>query len=92
MLDSGTTIPTDFVFSVQPATPLVALAKQLGVKLTRDGYINSDVEQRTNIKRFYAAGDVTHSFAHQIASAVHEGSMAAQAANYDLYGPDQLED
>ena len=50
------------------------------------------MEQRTNVRRFYAAGDVTRNFAQQIASAVHEGSMAAQAANYDLYERDQGED
>jgi thioredoxin reductase (NADPH) len=92
VLDSGEAIPTDFVFSVQPARPHTGLAKQLGVKLSRDHFVNTDLEQRTNVARFYAAGDVTRNFAHQIASAVHEGSMAAQAANYDLYERDQRED
>ena len=91
-LDSGETIATDYVFSLQPARPQAELAAQLGVQLSRDGYVNTDVEQRTSVRRFYAAGDVTRNFAHQIASAVHEGSMAAQAANYDLYDRDQLED
>ena len=91
-LDSGETIATDYVFSLQPARPHVELAAQLGVQLSREGYVNTDSEQRTNVRRFYAAGDVTRNFAHQIASAVHEGSMAAQAANYDLYDRNQIED
>ena len=49
--------------------------------------INS--EQRTNVKRVYAAGDVTRLFAHQIVTAAHEGAVAGIAANYDLYRPEQ---
>jgi thioredoxin reductase len=33
----------------------------------------------------YAAGDVTKLNNHQVTSAVHEGGMAAAAANYYLY-------
>lgn len=81
----GRRLPADIVFSLLGAAPNTGLAAQLGVMLDPAGYIRIDREQRTNVPGVYAAGDVTGPFAHQIASAVHEGSMAAQSANYDLY-------
>ncbi len=48
-----------------------------------------DTEQKTNVPGFFAAGDVTRPHNHQITSAVHEGGMAAAAANYYLYGEAQ---
>ncbi len=89
VLEDETIIETDFVFSMLGASPNVELAVQLGVELEPNGYIKTDTEQRTNIPGVYAAGDVTRLFSHQIVTAAHEGSMAAQAANYDLYRPEQ---
>lgn len=88
-LEDGTTLQTDMVFSMQGAVPNNSLATELGVLVNGEGYIETDDEQRTNIPFVYAAGDVTRRFSHQIITAAHEGSMAAQAANYDLYDPDQ---
>ena len=73
----------------QPAIPNNSLAKQLEVKLSEQGYIETNEEQRTNVEHVYAAGDITRPYSHQIVTAAHEGSMAAQAANYDLYRPQQ---
>jgi thioredoxin reductase (NADPH) len=53
--------------------------------LDDDAYIVADVEQVTNIAGVYAAGDCTKLYNHQVSSAVHEGGMAAAAANYYLY-------
>ena len=89
ILDNGKEISTDFLFNQQGAEPQIELAKQLGVKINDEGYIITDYEQRTNIPFVYAAGDVTKNFAHQVVTAVHEGSSAAEAANYDLYRPEQ---
>lgn len=91
-LASGQEIATDFVFNLQGAVPNNSLASQLGVEINQHGYIETTEDQRTNIPFVYAAGDVTRAFAHQIVTAAHEGSMAAQAANYDLYDPDQRMD
>jgi len=88
-LTSGKMLEAEFIINQQGAVPNTALATQLGVKVNQDGYIETDEEQRTNIPKIYAAGDVTRAFAHQIITAAHEGSMAAQAANYDLYRPEQ---
>jgi thioredoxin reductase (NADPH) len=84
-LQDATVVPLDSIFVTQPVEPSTQLAEQLGVALDEHGYIVSDVEQCTNIDGVYAAGDVTGLFNHQITSAVHEGGMAAAAANYYLY-------
>ena len=88
-LDDGRAIEIDAMFNQQGAKPNSELAQSLGVATSPRGWITCDVEQRTNVGRVYAAGDVTRMFAHQIVTAAHEGSMAGQAANYDLYEPDQ---
>lgn len=61
------------------------------VQANSEGYVTVDEEQRTNVPRVYAAGDVTRVFSHQVVTAAHEGATAAQAANYDLYRPEQRE-
>ena len=91
-MKDGRTIDADIMVSEQGSRPNCAIATDAGVALTADGYIKVDSEQRTNVSRVYAAGDVTKVFAHQIATAVHEGATAAQAANYDLYGAEQRDD
>ena len=84
-LQDGTEIPLDMLFVAQWIAPNTQLAKQLGVELDEHGYIITDAEQLTNIEAVYAAGDMTKLFNHQVTSAVHEGGMAAAAANYYLY-------
>lgn len=84
----GQRLELDQLFSQQGATPQSELAGQVGVALSPRGYIVVDAEQRTNVPGVFAAGDVTRLHAHQISTAVHEGGMAAQAANYDLYPPE----
>jgi thioredoxin reductase (NADPH) len=92
VLETGDWLEGDMLFSIKAADPKNDLARLIGVKLSASGYVEVDHEQRTNIPRVYAAGDLTRPFAHQIVSAAHEGATAAQAANYDLYRPDQRED
>lgn len=89
VLDNGQKLPAEMVFNEQGAQPNSELAITLGVAVDENNYILTDSEQRTNIPFLYAAGDVTRLYAHQIVTAAHEGSMAAQAANYDMYSPDQ---
>lgn len=89
ILEDGSRIEANFMFSEQGCTPRVELAKELGVKLADNGFIEIDTEQRTNVPLVYAAGDVTKEFAHQVVTAAHEGATAGITANYDLYEPDQ---
>lgn len=84
----GQRLELDQMFSHQGATPQSKLAEDVGVELNDLGYIQTDVEQKTNIAGVYAAGDVTRLFSHQITTAVHEGGQAASAANYYLYPPE----
>ena len=81
----------DLVFSLLGQVPNSALAASLGAILDDKGYVRIDHEQRTNVPRVYAAGDVTGPYAHQVTSAVHEGATAAQTANWDLYPAFQRE-
>jgi thioredoxin reductase (NADPH) len=90
-LSTGITLQTDFIFNQQGSKPNSELVSDLHVTLDEHKYIIVDEEQRTNTPFLYAAGDVTKQFAHQVITAAHEGSMAAQAANYDLYAPEQRE-
>lgn len=85
--DTHLKLATEFLFSIQEASPNNMLAKQIGIKLDEKGYVLTDREQRTNRAKVYAAGDITKQFIHQIVTAAHEGATAACAANYDLYLP-----
>jgi thioredoxin reductase (NADPH) len=88
----GRSIRADQIFSQHGATPQTKLARDLGVRLADNGYIETDTEQKTNVPGVYAAGDVTRLFSHQVATAVHEGGQAASAANYLLYPADMKDD
>jgi thioredoxin reductase (NADPH) len=81
----STRLPLDLVFVGGRSTPRSELARQLGVEVDRQGFVIVDAENLTNVPGFYAAGDVTREYNHQVSSAVHEGGMAAAAANYELY-------
>jgi thioredoxin reductase (NADPH) len=85
LLEDGTRVETDFMFSQLGCEPRCELAVSLGVRLAANGYIETNEEQRTNVPFVYAAGDVTRAFAHQVVTASHEGATAGIAANYDLY-------
>ena len=85
VLEDGTELEPDGVFVAQFMEPNTQLAKQLGVSIDEHGFVVTDVEQCTNIDGVYAAGDLTKINNHQVSSAVHEGGMAAAAANYYLY-------
>jgi thioredoxin reductase (NADPH) len=84
-LANGEDVELDMLFVSQEMEPNTQLAKELGLHLDENGFIRADAEQCTNVDGVFAAGDVTRLFNHQVTSAVHEGGMAAAAANYYLY-------
>lgn len=88
---SGLQIECEQLFSQRGATPQTQLAEEVGVALSKHGYVQIDSEQKTNVSGFYAAGDITRLHSHQVSAAVHEGGQAASAANYYLY-PAELKD
>lgn len=89
LLDNGECLGLDFMFNLQGARPNTLLVESLGVALDDTGFVKTDMEQRTNVDRLFAAGDVTKAFAHQIVTAAHEGATAAITANFELYRPEQ---
>jgi thioredoxin reductase (NADPH) len=90
-LEDGRELPTEHLFSHQGATPQTALARSLGIELSGGGYVKVDTEQRTSVPLVYAAGDCTRLFAHQVATAAHEGATAAQTLNFDLFEADEAQ-
>lgn len=84
-LSNGTALEIDYIFSFQGSNPACSLAVELGIDTTPDGYLKVDKDQRTSFEGIYAAGDLTRDYSHQLIAAAHEGSMAAQAINWDLY-------
>jgi len=81
-----TSLEFDGVFISIGDVPETELAQQLGVRLTDQGYIQVNREQRTNVERVYAAGDVTGGF-RQIITACAEGATASSSAYNDLKKP-----
>ncbi|MDI6916872.1 MAG: thioredoxin-disulfide reductase [Thermoplasmatales archaeon] len=76
-------IDVDSVFVSIGEKPNSGLAKSIGVKTDEKGYIVVDKNQRTNLQKIYAAGDVTGGL-RQIVTACAEGAVAANSAYEDL--------
>lgn len=74
--DETMDIEASAVFISVGETPKNELARQIGVELDGKGYIKTDRNMRTNIKRVYAAGDITGGV-RQIVTACAEGAIAA---------------
>ena len=79
-LKNGRKLEVDAVFIEIGHVPLSNLAKKLNVKIKSNGFIPVDNQQKTNIKGFCAAGDITtrHTLKQFITSAA-EGSVAAES-------------
>lgn len=76
----------DGVFISIGYLPEVGLAKQLGIELTGDGYIQHDAQHHTNISGIYSAGDVEGGYK-QIVTAAAQGAEAAMAIFEDQMNP-----
>ena len=85
---TGETTPlkVDGVFVAVGYVPAVELAKKIGIELTPEGYIKSDVRHRTNIPGIYSGGDVEGGYK-QIVTATGEGAAAAMNIFEDLINP-----
>lgn len=84
-LRGGGTLDTDILFSLYGSSPNTEALCDLPLDLARNGHVRINTKNQTNLPGFFAAGDVTNKHSHQVASAVHEGAQAAQAANHVLY-------
>ncbi|MEM2878541.1 MAG: FAD-dependent oxidoreductase [Candidatus Hadarchaeales archaeon] len=74
------------VFISVGTEPNSSIAKILGANINNEGYVVVDRNQRTNVEKFYAAGDVTGG-ARQVVVACAEGAVAATSAFEDLKHP-----
>jgi thioredoxin reductase (NADPH) len=81
--DERDVLPVDGVFISIGEDPVNGLATQMGVTMDKNGYIITDKNQRTNLERVYAAGDITGGV-RQIVVACAEGAIAATSAYDDL--------
>lgn len=84
-LRDGSSLDVDLVFSLYGSDPNTAPLSELGVNLASNGHVRINEKNQTNLECFFAAGDVSNKHGHQVATAVHEGAQAAQAANHVLY-------
>jgi len=73
-------IKLDGVFIEIGAVPNVSIAKKLGIKTDRQGYIVTDMDMATNVKGIFAAGDIVKSKMKQIILAAAQGAVAASSA------------
>jgi len=72
-------LPTDAVFVEYGTMPNSVLATDLGLELTKNGFIVVNRRLETNVAGVFAAGDITGG-RRQIATAVGEGSSAGISA------------
>lgn len=84
--DTVTDLPVDGAFVAIGQVAATDLAKELGVTLKEDGFVEVDPQMRTNVPRIYAAGDLTGGL-QQIVTAIGEGSIAAMSAFEDISHP-----
>jgi len=76
-------LDVDGVFISIGVIPQNDIAKKLGVKLDKKGYIITDKQLRTNITGVYAAGDITGGL-QQVVTACAEGAIAALSSTEAL--------
>jgi thioredoxin reductase (NADPH) len=71
---------TSAVFVFIGSIPQTEVARQAGVKLDKDGYVETDQRMQTNVPGLFAAGDVRATPFRQLVVAAGEGAIAAHAA------------
>jgi thioredoxin reductase len=78
-LESGEKIEAGTLLWIPPKRPsplIQRLVENLGLELNKQGYVNADKMQQTNIKGLYAAGDVQNPYSGAL-EAAYTGGMAA---------------
>lgn len=84
--DTVSELQVDGAFVAIGQIPATDLAKELGVTIKDDGFVEVGSDMRTNIPRVYACGDITGGL-QQIVTAIGEGSIAAMSAFEDVSHP-----
>lgn len=83
-LKSGKKMKCDGIFVEIGSIPETDILKKLNVRLTDNGYVIVDINQKTNVRGLYAAGDVTNNSLKQIITASSGGSIAAYMAYKEI--------
>ena len=84
VLEDGTEIAVDALFTTRGDIIFNKLAKSLGAKLDCEGQVETDLQMRTSVKGLYAAGCITTGNCQMIIAA-GQGATAGQAINQDLF-------
>ncbi len=84
ILDNSKELELDGLFIEIGSIPNSGLAEELGIELTKNGYVKTDEERRTNVQGIYAAGDVIDSALKQVVTAAGQGAEAASSAYEDI--------
>jgi thioredoxin-disulfide reductase len=84
--NGSTELALDGLFVEIGSVPSSAIAKQLGVELTKEGEIKANIQCETNVKGVFAAGDVTNTPLRQGIIAAAQGVKAATSAYIMLTG------
>lgn len=84
-LRDGDVLPCGFAFFSIDHQPRTELARQLGCRLTEEGYVEVDHEAATSVPGVYAAGDVTPGL-HLVQVAAAKGATAGVACARSLRG------
>jgi thioredoxin reductase (NADPH) len=79
-LKSGKSLDVDGVFIEIGSEAKTEILDDLKVKKTPKGYVIVDRDQKTNVKGFFAAGDITDNSLKQIITACGEGATAAHSS------------
>jgi thioredoxin reductase (NADPH) len=83
-MEDGLRVELDVLFTTRGDVYHNQLAENLGAKLSPEGEIVVDADQRTTVPGIYAAGCVTPANCQMIIAA-GQGAVAAQAINRDLF-------
>ncbi|MGK0209523.1 MAG: thioredoxin-disulfide reductase [Patescibacteria group bacterium] len=79
--DIESQIKADGIFVTIGLLPLKELPEMLGIKMDEGGFVITSKDTKTNVEAAYAIGDMTNVEIRQIATAVGEGAVAANAAH-----------
>ncbi len=82
-LKDGIHLPLDALYARVPFAHHNEVAQQLGCELTEQGYIKTDLMQKTTQSGVFACGD-NSTMMRSVASAVYTGSMAGAACNREI--------
>jgi thioredoxin reductase len=86
--ESGENIQVDtllWIPRVKPIQLIQRLVESFGLELNQQGYIKTDEKLQTNIKGFYAAGDVKGSSPIGALAAAYNGGIAATSIVHEWY-------